>query len=162
MDFEELSQFIFRSVIPKLENNDGLPIFAQERAKFEGWLKVELCATISKYSREIVPEENRIDVTFDNWAIELKTVNTNIRYNNVKNKHRPITNNIQGIIDDIEKLRSTTYANKGILFVAFPILHDNKDWRNQIQKVANLSKKLNFREFKFKNEIPGVLYFALV
>jgi hypothetical protein len=42
MEFEELSRFIFADLKPRLERNEGLSLFAQERAKFEGWLKVEL------------------------------------------------------------------------------------------------------------------------
>ena len=74
MEFEDLSNLIFNEIKPKLENNQGLSIFAKERAKFEGWLKVELCNSLSKYFKDVTPEKNRIDVTFENWAIELKTV----------------------------------------------------------------------------------------
>jgi len=98
MEFKDLANLIFDEIKLKLENNQGLSIFAKERAKFEGWLKVELCDSLSKYFKDVAPERNRFDVTFENWAIELKTVNTNIRYENVKNKTRPITKNTQGVI----------------------------------------------------------------
>jgi len=88
MEFEKFAKLIFDEMKPKLESSQGLSIFAKERAKFEGWLKVELCDSLSKYYKDIVPERNRTDLTFEDWAIELKTVNTNIRYENVKNKHR--------------------------------------------------------------------------
>jgi hypothetical protein len=39
--FEKLGELIFAEMKPKLENNQGLLTFAKERAKFEGWLKVE-------------------------------------------------------------------------------------------------------------------------
>ena len=79
MEFQKLRKLLFDEMKPKLENNQGLSIFAKERAKFEGWLKVELCDSLSKYFTDVAPERNRIDVTFDDWAIQLKTVNTNIR-----------------------------------------------------------------------------------
>lgn len=123
--FEKLAKIIFKEITPKLENNIGVAIFAKERAKFEGWLKVELCESLSKRltSTTIIPEKDRIDITFDGWAIELKTVNTNYRYKNVENKTRPITKNIQGVIDDIDKLQSTqNYIKKAILFVVFPVM----------------------------------------
>ena len=66
MKFESLAQLIFNNMVPKLEGNNGLFIFAKERAKFEGWLKVELCESLSKYFSTIIPEKDRIDVVFDN------------------------------------------------------------------------------------------------
>lgn len=72
MDYQKLAKIIFKKMKPKLESNNGLSIFASERAKFEGWFKVELCESLSKYFNRLTPEKNRIDVTFYSWAIELK------------------------------------------------------------------------------------------
>ncbi len=36
IEYNQLTQSIFREMKPKLENNHGLFIFAQGRAKFEG------------------------------------------------------------------------------------------------------------------------------
>ncbi len=41
MEFEEFANLIFNEIKPKLENSRGLSIFAKERAKFEGWLKLK-------------------------------------------------------------------------------------------------------------------------
>ena len=87
MEFLKIREIIFNELKPELESNKGLAIFAKERAKFEGWLKVELVKILSNYFDNITPENNRIDITFKDWAIELKTINTNIRYKNVINKH---------------------------------------------------------------------------
>lgn len=160
--FEKLAEIIFKETIPKLENNIGLAIFAKKRGKFEGWLKVELCESLSKHFSTITPEKDRIDVTFDDWAIELKTVNTNYRYENIENKTRPITMNIQGVIDDIEKLKSTNYINKAILFVVFPATHNHKNWKTHLQKISKLLKDVKHKEFEFKNEVPWVIYFGSI
>jgi len=56
-----------------------------------------------------VPEHERVDVCFDNWGIELKTINTNVRYLGVKNKIRPITKNTEGVVEDIEKLQRLNF-----------------------------------------------------
>ena len=162
MEFKDMANLIFNEIKPKLENNQGLSIFAKERAKFEGWLKVELCNSLSKYFKDVAPERNRIDVTFENWAIELKTVNTNIRYENVKSKHRPITKNTQGVINDINKLKSIDYTNKAILFVVFPIIHSNKNWQVQLQRISKLLREIKHVNFNFKDEIPGVVYFGSI
>lgn len=167
MEFKDLVNLIFNEIKPKLENNQGLSIFAKERAKFEGWLKVELCDSLSKYFKDVSPERNtlernRIDVTFEKWAIELKTVNTSIRYKNVKNKCRPITRNTQGVINDIKKLKSIDYTNKAILFVVFPIIHSNKNWQVQLQRISKLLREIKHVNFNFKDEIPGVVYFGSI
>lgn len=162
MEFEELAELIFNETRPKLENNQGLSIFAKERAKFEGWLKVELCDSLFKFFKDVAPEKDRVDITFENWAIELKTVNTNIRYENVKNKTRPITKNTQSVIEDIEKLKSINYENKAVLFIVFPITHDNKDWQIQLKRITTQLNKIKHSEFKFKEEIPAVIYLGLI
>lgn len=162
MKFKELGKLIISEVKPKLENSLGLYIFAKERAKFEGWLKVELCDSLAKYFTNVAPEKNRIDVTFENWAIELKTINTNIRYEGVENKTRPITKNIQGVIDDIGKLKSASYTKKAILFIAFPIEHDNEYWQRQLRRISTLLREIKHSDFRFSNKIPGVIYFGLL
>ncbi len=167
MNFKKLAELLFREIKLKLENNQGLSIFAKERAKFEGWLKVELCNILSSpkyfnYFNDIIPEKDRIDITFKNWAIELKTINTNIRYENVKNKTRPTTKNVQGVIKDIKKLKSRNYKNKAVLFIAFPINHDNKHWQIQFKKIAEELNKIKHSEFYFKKKIPGVIYCGLI
>jgi len=79
---------------------------------------------------------NRTDITFfsqDNlYSIELKTPNTNWHIDGVSNNCRPITKNIQSIIDDAIKLNS----NQGIVaFVLFPIpLNDNR-WQEYIIRI---------------------------
>jgi len=162
MEFERLGKLIFEEITQKIENNQGASIFAKERAKFEGWLKVELCEGLSKHFPSITPEKNRIDITFDDWAIELKTVNTNYRYKNVENKTRPITKNVKRVIDDIQKLKLTNYTNKAILFIVFPATHDHENWQVHLQKISALLKEIKFEEFKFKDEIPGVIYFGSI
>lgn len=172
MEFGDLKNLIFGGIKPKLEDNQGLSIFAKERAKFEGWLKVELCESLSKYSTDITditPEKpiekekrKRIDVTFKIWAIELKTVNTSYGFENVESKQRPITANIKGILSDIEKLKHTGCTNKAVLFVVFPVTAGYKTWPTHLKKVSASLRKLEAKEFKFKDGIPGIIYFGLV
>jgi len=162
MNFEELSEIAINALKQKLENHEGLTVFAREKAKFEGWLKVETCDSLLKHFKDIVPERNKIDITFQNWAIELKTVNTNYRYRNVEIKTRPITKNIQGVVDDIKALGLSDYDNKAVLFVVFPVTHENEDWQYHLEKISSSLRDLRHASFNFKNFIPGVIYFGLV
>jgi hypothetical protein len=158
--FKDLTQTIFNEIKPKLENNLGLSIFANGKAKFEGWLKVELCGSLLKYFKDVAPERNRIDVTFDKWAIELKTITSLKRLND--HTFRLRSKDIPSIIHDIKKLKSTDYDHKAVLFVVFPIAHDNRDWSKQLKKILHLLSEIEHVDFNFKNKIPGVIYFGLI
>ncbi len=163
MKFKSLKNIIFIELKKKLENHSGLSIFVKERSKFEGWLKVELCDILIKYSKDIIPEKNRVDINFKDWGIELKTLNTNIRYLEIIDKTRPITKNVKGVISDIRKLEKLSYVNKAVLFIVFPITHDNKKWNIRLDKIRMELLSLDYCQFDFKNNIAsGVMYFGLV
>ncbi len=162
MDFDSLSKMLLPQLESRIKNHAGLAICASERAKFEGWLKVELCDILSSHFNDVQPEGQRFDVVFGDWAIELKTPNTNYRYDSVKNKHRPITNNIDGILEDIEKLRSAPFKNKAVLFVAFPVESSNPNWQAHLIRLQNSLKKLNHVDLHFNNGIPAAIYFGSV
>ena len=96
-------------------------------------------------------------------AIEPKTINTRVRYENVEDKTRLIAKNIKKVIKDIEKLINTkNYTNKAVLFIVIPITHNNKKWQVQLQRITKLSREIKYISINFKNEIPGVIYFGLV
>jgi len=163
IEFKKLVEIVFDEMVPKLETNKGLTIFVRERAKFEGWLKVELCEILSKYFSSVIPEKDRIDIVFDNWAIELKTVNTNYRYHGVKNKTRPIKTNRKGVIKDIEKLSGmASPPNKAVLFVVYPVEHDHRYWSKHLGEILEKLSDIRYKEFRFRGGFPGVIYFGLV
>ena len=162
MNYDELCDVVFEEVIPKIQNHRGLAVFARERAKFEGWLKVEIVTILSKHVKSVVPEKNRVDITFEDWAIELKTVNTNLRYDNVRNKRKAITKNTAGVVKDINKLRSVGTGNKAVIFVVFPATPDNENWRVQLGRIQSELRRLEKSEFSFPGGMPGIMYCGLV
>ena len=163
MRFENLWDILQKEIPEKIHQHNGLNFFVQNRAKFEGWLKVELCDILAKYTNNITPEKDRIDIVFDDWALELKTSNTNYRYAGVENKTRPITNNIESIIKDIRDLKSNTnYRKKAVVFIIFPLSKTTKDWVQHITKIKTELQELKEKEFSFKNGINGILYCGLV
>jgi len=153
---------VFQGLKPKLEEHSGLAIFARERSKFEGWLKVELCDVLVRHFEGVLPEVDWVDVTLPDLAIELKTVNTNYRMPGVVNKIRPITKNTDGVVKDIEKLRMSKFANNAVLFVAFPVDHTNPNWQGQLSRISKNLRELRHEAFQFKGGIPGVIYFGRV
>ncbi|MGC8649336.1 MAG: hypothetical protein ACP5UN_03950, partial [Candidatus Micrarchaeia archaeon] len=112
------------------------------------------------------------------WAIELKTINTNYRDKNTYVKSRPITKNVGDLEKDIEKLKNLNeFKNKAILFVVFP-LEEDKDykWKEKEKEIfsklkeKNISKEivfkdkdnLNEKDIKDEDDIKGLIYFCLV
>jgi len=158
MTAQELFDLTIDDIVDRIQNSHGLTKFAHRRAKFEGWLKVEIIDILAKKGKNALPEIGRIDVSFDTVGIELKTVNTNIRYPNVINTTRPITKNIDGVNEDIDNLINTEFADKFIIFVAFPITHDNQNWKYHLGRITENLENYLHRQFNFSGNIPGVIY----
>ncbi|MDQ3514443.1 MAG: hypothetical protein M3462_12470 [Chloroflexota bacterium] len=125
-----------------------LTIAVRQRAKMEGWLKFELAQKIEREGFGPVsveagygekPASSRSDLSFfaggDHYDIELKTPNTNFRIPGVDPKHRPITKNISGIIEDARKLAFAT--DHGIVcFVLFPVPVGDERWTVYLNRIA--------------------------
>uniref|UniRef100_A0A7C3J5T5 Uncharacterized protein n=1 Tax=candidate division WOR-3 bacterium TaxID=2052148 RepID=A0A7C3J5T5_UNCW3 len=170
-DEKKLFEYILNKLVKRIEEKEGLSIFANQRSKFEGWLKVELVDILKSKNKDVRIEysigKKKVDVFFDNYLIELKTVNTNYTYDDkVEKKIRAITDNIDGIINDICKIINKKNYKKAILFVVFPLSDEDK-WKkhlNKIDKEIGNKKILIKKEIKFcfkNSEIPGKLYFYL-
>ena len=162
MTTQDLFNLTANQLVSRIQSSVGLANFVHGRSKFEGWLKVELIDILIMQGQNAFPEINRIDVSFDTVGIELKTINTNIQYNNVIAKTKPITKNIAGINNDIIKLRSANFIDKFVIFIVFPITHDNSRWQIQLQRVTNNLENYLFHEFSFCNNTPGVVYYGKV
>lgn len=116
-----------------LQRNDVAILACKQRAKFEGWLKFELAAALVENEEvtQVVLEDSysttgRSDLSVIyqkvKWFVEMKTANTNWRAIGLENVTRPVTRNIDGIIDDIKVLKLKCPPDKGIaVFVIFPI-----------------------------------------
>ena len=163
MTFEELWNILEKEVPNKINQHNGLNFFIKNRAKFEGWLKVELCDILSKHTNNITPEKDRIDIVFDNWVLELKTSNTNYRYENVENKTKPVTKNVTSIIKDIIDLRNNkNYNKKAVIFIIFPLSKTTEAWNEHISKISKELKELKEKEFNFKSGTSAIFYCGLV
>jgi len=158
MTFIEFFQLINTQLIPKINRHSGLGVFARNRSKFEGWLKVELIDCLTQQFADVEPEKNRVDITFDDWAVELKTLNTNFRYPNVRNRTRPITKNVQSVINDVAKLNRLNTPNKAVVFIAFPVQHNHLDWQPHLRRISDSLTELRYTEFFFDGDVPGVIY----
>jgi len=115
------------------KRNTVLLLACQQRAKFEGWLKFEIACALENNPdflgiiiEDNYPTSGRSDLSFiynaEKYFVEMKTANTNWREEGVEIKTRPITKNINGIINDIEILESRNPSAHGVvIFVIFPI-----------------------------------------
>lgn len=165
MTFKKLHQLIFRKLPILIKEHSGLAVFARERAKFEGWLKVELCNIFANEERgyeNTFPEMDHIDVVFQDWAIELKTINTSYRHEGAINKTCPTTKNVKDVIDDIIALRNNSSLRnkkKAVVFVVFPMSSSTPQWTIQLDRIrSEIRGDLANHLITFKNELPGVIY----
>ncbi len=143
-----------------IEHKSLLSIAIKQRSKFEGWLKYELASRMlakgatsmeveAAYPSSKTRSDIHLKISGKDYYIELKTANTNWNIKGTTKKAKPITMNVNGIIKDIEKLRSL--CDRGIsAFILFPVpLEKEKYWKymERISKETNidLSKTLKFR-----------------
>jgi hypothetical protein len=168
MDLRTLVDITADELVNRMESSRSLGVFAKHRAKFEGWLKVELVDILIRQGHDAVPEHDRIDVCFggeyEGIAIELKAVNTNYRDGIAENKVRPITKNIQGVLDDIEKHWKNNFPHKFVIFVAFPLDVTHAKWKSHLKIIEEQLGAPCWRPryFTFTSGVGGSLYYGKV
>lgn len=138
---------IVRSVLKEIavSRRDVLILAAQQRARFEGWLKFELAAALSSGDdiQRVTLEDQyrtggRSDLSFKlngtTWYVEMKTANVNWQADGVESRTRPVTRNVSGIIADIAKLRDKCPPARGLaVFAFFPV--PTRIWENERGKL---------------------------
>jgi len=171
MDIKKLEKIVKR-VISKMENSIGVAVFGYERAQFENWFQVELSGAIKEEinSIELVPEKKSnlrkyLDITFSDWAIQLKfLVACYVKRNfNFKIRNKNSADDIGPVIRDMQILNNASdYPNKAIIFVIFPLNEKTKEkWENR-QTFKEFRKPI-FKYsteigFKLENGITGYVY----
>ncbi len=142
---ESMEATVRRWVVEVLEAHGPLLALAvRQRPKLEGWLKFELAARAEAAGfgpvlLEAEYGEGRADITLhrntERYDVELKTPNTNWRIPGVAAKHRPVTENIAGVIADARKLAGAT--EQGVVcFVLFPVPKGDHRWRRYLARIA--------------------------
>lgn len=147
-------------IVSILKDNAELVFIAiKQRAKFEGWLKFQLAHKLLEEDEKVEVERPyptngmlHADIYAKNAFIELKTPNTNYRYEQCISCNRPITKNITSIIEDINKLRSIEENEKYIAFVIFPI--DQK--QKYLEYIQRVEKEGGVELFKQTIEINAI------
>ena len=94
----------------------------------------------------------------------MSKLSTNYTNDNVEsNTSQNITQRIDDILKDIDSLKETSYLNKIIIFVVFPLSKKNyKDWAGHFEKITKEFEELNWKlekiEFQFRNQMFGEIY----
>ena len=155
------------------KNQDLLEIAFRQRAKFEGWLKFEIAKEFQKSGKDTKVEypiaKGHVDLFADNCLIELKTPNTSYTCKGVDPKTRTITDNVNSIISDVDKLRNITEGlsyDSFIAFVMFPI-DTNKKYMGHVNKIENHIQAQKLQIIKDERivtlkSIPALVYVAKV
>ena len=124
-------------------NASLLRVPIRQKVKFEGWLKFELAHYLELKGMKHVEVESkreygrdRADIAFfgngQPYRLELKTPNTNWKLRGVNENGRPITKNVQSIIDDAKKLNSESGI---VAFVLFPVPVGDGRWEPYLDRI---------------------------
>ena len=168
------AKYIADTIESILSNNqDLLEIAFRQRAKFEGWLKFEIAKEFQTSGKDTKVEypiaKGHVDLFADNCLIELKTPNTSYNHPDLESKTRPITDNVNSIISDVDKLRNITEGlsyDSFIAFVMFPI-DKNKKYMGHVNRIENHIQAQGLQIIKDErtvtiNSIPALVYVAKV
>lgn len=137
-----------------LNRKDVTLLACKQRAKFEGWFKFELASALARHNdftqitlEDGYPNGGRSDISFlyqgVKCYVELKTANTNWRAEGLENITRPVTRNVDGIIDDIHVLKKKSLPDRGMaIFLLFPVPvyiweTDTKKLKYHINRIEN-------------------------
>ena len=161
---EGLARLVLRELAERMSAHEGLEVFAAHRSKFEGWLKVELAAILRERFRSVVPEKNRVDLVTDDWAFEVKVADASYRHPRAVPKSRPITESVRSVVEDAWKLRGLSGCkHKAVIFAALPMPGRSLEaWRAHLSKIRRELRELYSLSFRFRNGVPGAVYFGLV
>jgi len=171
---------ILNGILPDLLACPELCVALRQRAKFEGWLKIELAAALLskgltvRLEREYPGEGTdryradlsvKLEDTDNEILVMLKTVNTNFRFPYVDCLTRPITKNIKGLIDDVRKLELAPRDTvRYIVFTVFPLScvesKRNEQFCDHIAKLQCLNLDFTAMEFIPRTEHWGVGWYA--
>ena len=168
------AKYIADTIESILSNNqDLLEIAFKQRAKFEGWLKFEIAKEFQKSGKATKVEypiaKGHVDLFADNCLIELKTPNTSYNHPDLESKTRPITDNVNSIISDVDKLRKISEVPCYDLFIAFVMfpIDTNKKYMGHVNKIENHIQAPGLQIIKDErevsiNSIPALVYVAKV
>jgi hypothetical protein len=142
-----------RTALTTLLADPSLVLPLTQRAKFEGWLKVELGRELADLGHDVTLEapvpgtRARADLAVEGSTdalIMLKTVNTNYRFPEVWNRSRPITKNVAGMAEDVVKLQLRSGDQLGLaLAVVFPLSPDHRvPFETYLQRVISAGASL--------------------
>ena len=113
-------------------------IYVPQRAKFERYLQAVLAYRLKEKHSDTeiespLGDKQHADIFSNGAYIELKTPNTD----GVAEKTRPITDNIEDIMDDIDKLRKCGVTEGIVAFVMFPVKPNSDEHMQHIEKIKN-------------------------
>ncbi len=143
---------VVSKIMPELLSRPALSLALEQRAKFEGWLKIELAYALSSHASAVTFEEEypgpsgkfRADLAVtlkgSRRYIMLKTVNTNFRFDGVETLHRPITRNIKGVIEDVVKLQSC--PSETFPYILFAVFSVGSDLPAQLKQIGAYLRRI--------------------
>ena len=107
--------------------------------------------------------------TFNEYLLDFASDKTINKGNKLINKiisnvqKEGLKNKMKNVIEDINKLRQMDIQKKAVLFIVFPVEHENEHWQVQLQRIKQELTSLRMFPFTFKGEVvKAVVYLGLV
>lgn len=144
----------------KIISSNGIEVFVRNRSKFEDWIKVELVNLLVGFEQDIVPEKDEVDIQSLNYAIEIKVAVTNYEKELLPtSKSKSITDSINGVLRDANKLRNIQKNTKLIILIVFPLSVSEPLWQHHLQKIHNeIGIEDILVQFVTTNRLPIAIY----
>lgn len=169
-----MEDIIANAILQTIQSNQQLlALPCAQKAKFENWLKFELAYRLKVLIPDTVveyklPNGNKfIDIKSGNCYIELKTTNTNVTIPILSPQAtKPITQNINDIISDVNNLRKFITDDDSSRYVATIIFPYNKKQDKNLKKLKehiNSNPSANIIEIDTGiNTVPVRIFVARV
>ena len=171
---KSMEDIIANAILQTIQSNQQLlALPCAQKAKFENWLKFELAYrlkvlvpdTVVEYK---IPNGNKfIDIKSGNSYIELKTTNTNVAIPLLSPQAtKPITQNINDIISDVNNLRKFVIGDACSRYVAtifFPYNDSQGLHLKRLREHINSNPSANIIEIDTGiNTVPVRIFVARV
>lgn len=139
---------ILGECLDELLGRPALGVALRQRAKFEGWLKIELAHALEQRGARVLLEAEvpgtsgpkyRADIQADfpgmgPMLIMLKTNNANFRFTGLEPRGRPVTRNFAKTAEDVDKLRPAAgVSSTFVVFPFFPVASSAEERAEQVR-----------------------------
>ena len=156
-----------------LSTSLGTSVFAENRVKFSGALKLALTENLMLLNQKATPVINRnwIKIENEKATILCKTINTDYTYypcvahteKQEKLFSINVYNDIVDLLTELTEMHKKYAGTAFIVLIVFPCTHNDIEWKINYNIIDDIIPNcLSYIDFRFSNNLSGVLYYGQV